>query len=146
MSLTIDIGGEGRHSGAVNVNPSRVRTLGPHRGLPIPRLIQARADCLPLATGSVDRILVERTPLSSHALREIARVISPGGTIVLRHVPCPDFDRHAAARRMLPGTVRTRRSRVGGQTACESVFTVAIATQGDAVESRPLRRSQTEIG
>ena len=32
----LDIGGEGRHPDAWNLNPRKTKTLGPDRGLPIP--------------------------------------------------------------------------------------------------------------
>src|SRR5688500_1469436 len=98
MTMVLDIGGEGRHPRAWNLNPSRVKTLGRHRGAPIPRLILGRADAIPLADGSVDRVYVERTPLRDAALREIARIIRPGGVVTLRHVVIPGRDRHGRAR------------------------------------------------
>ncbi|HEY4311768.1 MAG TPA: hypothetical protein VGN12_20140 [Pirellulales bacterium] len=108
MTITLDIGGEGRHPGAVNLNRSRVKTLGPERGQPIPNLIVGRADSIPLANGSVSQVIVERTPLSTNALAEIARVTAPQGKIILIHVPLPDADRHERALQMLPGKVERR--------------------------------------
>jgi hypothetical protein len=55
----LDIGGEGRHAEAWNLNPSPVKTLGPEKGLPIPRRIAGRANAIPLPDHSVDRIIVE---------------------------------------------------------------------------------------
>src|SRR5690606_8692491 len=94
----IDIGGEGRHPEAWNVNPSSVKTLGPGRGEPIPRHILGRSESLPLEDASVDLIIVEKTPLRRGALEEIARVISPGGRVILRHVPLPGMDCHELAK------------------------------------------------
>lgn len=51
-SLLLDIGGEGSHSEAWNLNPSCVRTLGPRRGLPIPKLILGRAKTIPFPNQS----------------------------------------------------------------------------------------------
>ena len=99
MTIRLDIGGEGRHPGALNLNRSRHKTLGPATGQPIPNLIVGRADVIPLADRSISQVIVERTPLSRQAIAEIARVIAPGGTIVLVHVPLADADRHAPAHR-----------------------------------------------
>ena len=120
MGITLDIGGEGRHAGAINLNRSRHKTLGPRRGEPIPRLIVGRADALPLADRSVARVIVERTPLSQAAVAEIARVLAPGGVVILRHVPFAESDRHALARRTLGGTARQRRRRLGEQWVQET--------------------------
>ncbi len=120
MLVTIDIGGEGRHLDAWNINPSRLVTLGPHRGNPIPRLICARAAALPFADRSVASILVERTPLRAAALAEMARVLMPGGEVVLRHVPLPHKDRHAAAKALFIGTTEQRTVRIGRQVVQET--------------------------
>jgi len=120
--LTLDIGGEGRHADAWNLNPSRVKTIGPDRGAPIPRLLVGRADAIPLADNSVECVIVERMPLLEPALREIARVIAAGGEIILRHAVPPGVDPHAVARRLLPGVVSVRRVRVGSQTLQETTF------------------------
>lgn len=120
MPITIDIGGEGRHPGAINLNRSRYKTLGSERGEPIPRLIVAHAEALPLAAQSVNCVYVERTPLSRAALAEISRVMAPGGEVILTHVPLPDEDRHRLARKLLPGIVRQRRTQIGGQCVQET--------------------------
>lgn len=120
--MILDIGGEGRHPEAWNLNPSRVKTLGKAKGEPIPRLIHGRADAIPLVDGSVRQILVERTPLTRSALREIARVIAPGGTVILRHVPPPEFDPHAVAREILPGSCYQRNTLLQGASVQETRF------------------------
>ena len=123
--VSLDLGGESRHPGVWNVNPSRTITLGPLRGQVIPRLICARADALPFAVGSVDQLLVERTPLSEKTLREIARVMAPGGEVILRHVPFPDADRHALARRILSGTSTQSVTQIDNQTVLETRIRIA---------------------
>ncbi len=95
--FVLDVGGEGRHEQAWNLNPSRVKTVGADRGAPIPRLILGRAEAIPLPADSVDLVIVERTPLRVRALREIQRIISPGGNIVLRHALPPNVDPHGVA-------------------------------------------------
>lgn len=118
--LAIDIGGEGRHSHTWNVNPSPTKTFGVERGRPIPRLILARATQLPLADQSVAEVIVERTPLTRAALLEIARVLEPGGRLVLRHVPFEDRDRHALARELVAGSTTQGRAMIGRQEVLET--------------------------
>ena len=120
--ITLDIGGEGRHPEAWNINPCRVKTFGPERGAPIARLILARAERLPFATGSVDRVIVERTPLGDAAIREIARVIRPGGEVLLRHVPLPTSDRHHRAQQILAAPFTQTRAYIGGQEVLQTKF------------------------
>jgi ubiquinone/menaquinone biosynthesis C-methylase UbiE len=113
--IVLDIGGEGRRATAINLNRSRYKTLGPNRGELIPRLIVGRADAIPLDDHSVTRVVVERTPLSPAAIAEIARVVAPGGVVVLAHVPLDHGDRHARAIAALAGNVQRRSARLFGQ-------------------------------
>lgn len=125
VPLVLDIGGEGRHPGAWNLNPSPVRTLAPGRGQPIPRHLAGRADAIPLPDRSVDKVIVERCPLSATALREIARVVRRPGTIVLRHAVPPGTDPHAAARGILPGQAADRLIWLGRRQLQETRFEVS---------------------
>jgi ubiquinone/menaquinone biosynthesis C-methylase UbiE len=127
MPITLDIGGEGRHAGAFNLNRSRYKTLGPERGRPIPSLVVGRADAIPLADGSVGQVIVERTPLSQAALIEIARVVAPGGVVVLTHVPLPNADRHRLARSVLKGHAQRRHFRLAGQWVLETRIEIETA-------------------
>jgi hypothetical protein len=68
----------------------------------------------------VSQVVVERTPLSTKALAEIARITAPRGTIILVHVPLPDADRHERALQMLPGKVERRDIFIGGQRVQET--------------------------
>lgn len=121
-TLVLDIGGEGRHSEAWNLNPSCVRTLGPNRGSPIPKLILGRAEAIPLRNQSVDVILVERTPLRIEAFYEIRRVIRRDGTIILRHAVPPIEEPHRTACQLLPDRVSQHRYRISGRWMQETVF------------------------
>ena len=132
MAFVLDIGGEGRHHEAWNLNPSLVKTVGPRRGEAIPRLILGRADAVPFADRSIDRVISERTPLTGEALGEIGRIIRPGGTILLRHAFCPRCDRHALARRILPGEVLQRIQSMWGAWIEESEFLVEPTRQSIA--------------
>ena len=122
MICLLDVGGEGKHEIAWNLNPSPVRTLGSNRGQPIPRRIAGRAEAIPLPDNCVETIILERSPLRKSALYELARVVTPQGTIVLRHAALPSFDPHLSARAILPGRVTQRRIRIGGQILQETCF------------------------
>ncbi len=127
MPITLDIGGEGRHAGAINLNLSRQKTVGTGRGEPIPHLLVARADAIPLADCSVERVIVERTPLGRGAMAEIARIIAPGGTVLLRHVPLPNTDRHQIARELIAGRVECTRYQIGRQWVQETRIEIPIS-------------------
>ena len=120
--LILDVGGEGRHPEAWNVNVSRVKTVGPQRGEPIPRLIVARADTLPFAGGVASSVILERTPLRRRVIEELLRVVQPAGTIILRHVPFPDADRHALAAELIPGRRQQSQILIGRQLVQETRF------------------------
>jgi hypothetical protein len=122
VRIVLDIGGEGRHARAWNLNPSPTKTRGLDRGAPIPRRVAGRAEAIPFPDHSVDVIVVERTPLRAAALSEIRRVIRTDGTIILRHAYPPGFDPHRTARQVLPGRVRQRMIEIAGQRLQETVF------------------------
>lgn len=120
--IILDVGGEGRHAAAWNLNPSRLRTFGPMRGTTIPRLIRGRSEAIPLATGSVDFLIVERTPLRAATIREILRVAAPGGTIVLRHVVGPGGDPHRFLLAQVSGEVQRGWSMLGSHRVRETTI------------------------
>jgi ubiquinone/menaquinone biosynthesis C-methylase UbiE len=120
--IVLDIGGEGRHADAWNVNRCKTKTLGRHAGQSIPRLIIARADALPFPDNCLKSLIVERTPLTRAAVRELSRVIHPDGQIVLRHVPFADRDRHAPAMSILGGNAQQRTTKIYGQLVLETVI------------------------
>jgi hypothetical protein len=125
--IVLDIGGEGRHASAWNINPCPLKTLGRNRGEPIPHWIRGRADDIPLPSGVADWLIVERTPLSRRAVMELARVVAPHGRITLRHVPLPWTDRHALARQLLPGKAYQRMTRIGAAVVQETEFRLTAA-------------------
>ena len=141
----LDVGGEGRHPEAWNLNPSLVKTIGNKRGQPIPQHISGRAEDIPLGDGTADRVIVERTPLQRAALKEIARVVSSNGTIILRHAHSPYWDPHALAKRILPGRISQRTFRLAGQVVQETEFRVSGLTSASPEvqdhESPPPRAS-----
>ncbi len=123
--LVLDIGGEGRHPQAWNLNRSRVKTCGPDAGQPIPRHLAGRADQIPLPDASVDEIIVERTPLSRAALLEIRRVLVPGGSLTLRHAIPPRIDPHALARQTLGQAGETEYVTVAARVLQQTRFVLA---------------------
>lgn len=125
--LVLDIGGEGRHPQAWNLNPRRRKTIGPDRGQPIPRLIIGRGDAIPLADASVDMLIAERVPLRPATLAEMLRVAKPSATIILRHAQVPHHDPHRLAVRMLIGTVRQSTTKIGRQSVQETVIVLAAS-------------------
>jgi len=137
----IDVGGEGRWPLAWNVNPRANKTLNPGRGETVPRRIAGSASAIPLPDASVLVVLVERTPLTRAACREIRRVAKPGGFVVLRHVPMPGFDRHGEATRWIPGISFRTPIRIGSLDVQQTVIRVASESLAlnSAVEHDVLR-------
>jgi hypothetical protein len=121
----LDIGGEGRHSEAWNLNPRQYKTFGPQRGELIPRWIEGRGERIPLPDGTVEVVIVERTPLVPATLAEIARVASPTARIILRHVPVHHFDPHRLAVQALQGTIERGTITIGSHTLQETVISRA---------------------
>lgn len=120
--FVIDVGGEGRHEEAWNVNPSRVRTFGPFRGQPIPRLILGRSDAIPLPNHCVDKIIVERTPLLQIAVFELQRIARPRALIILRHARPFGTDPHQLARKILLGECVTGECKTASRRYQETII------------------------
>ena len=89
--VVIDIGGEGRYPNAINVNPSEVPSLRP--GGTIPNRVDAFGEKLPFPDNSVDGIVIESGPINPDVIREIVRVLKPGGSI--RLLSPPEFAKEA---------------------------------------------------
>ena len=128
----LDIGGEGRHPEAWNLNPRRHKTFGPERGELIPRWIEGRGERIPLPDGSVEVLIVERTPLVPATLAEIARVASPTARIILRHVPAHHLDPHRLAVKALQGTIERGTITIGSHALQETVICRAEEVGGAA--------------
>jgi hypothetical protein len=120
--MMLDIGGEGRHLEAWNLNPKIRKTLGQQRGEPIPRLIQERGERIPLPNRTVDVVIVERTPLRLATLSEMLRVARPSARIILRHACAHRRDPHQLAVQMLTGAVEQRMAMIGKQPVQETVI------------------------
>ena len=80
----------------LDVQPAMLRKVGGLLGERAPALVCATASALPFADGTFDRILLVsvlgEVPDRAAALRECARVLSPGGALaVTESLPDPDF-------------------------------------------------------
>jgi len=120
--LIVDIGGEGRHPEAWNVNPSPNKTFGSRRGEPIPRLIQSRAEAMPLPDQKADIIIVERAPLSRASIEQIRRIARPRAVILLRHARPFGMDPHRLAKRMLHGRHLEEKCLIGSKTYQQTII------------------------
>jgi len=120
--IVLDIGGEGRHPEAWNLNPRIRKTVGSQRGELIPLLIRGRGESIPLADGIVDVLIVERTPLRLATLTEMLRVARPTAKIVMRHAIAHRRDPHHLAVQMLKGIVQQRPATIGQQPVQETVI------------------------
>jgi hypothetical protein len=124
----LDIGGEGRYPGAINVNPNTTTSTTGTAGRPIPNLVQATGEQLPFANQSASLITIENTPISQATASNVARVISPGGEI--RLVSPADYAATAHQRviqALPPGATFTQTTVGTGETA---VTTTIIRVPG----------------
>ena len=83
--LHLDIGGEGRHFNAVNLNPSTHTTCLSGPQLPIPNHLQGRGESIPCSDCSVFLITIENTEITEDMTIEIKRVLDAHGIIRLIH-------------------------------------------------------------
>ena len=127
--MILDIGGEGRHPSAWNLNPRSRKTLGRQRGELIPLLIQGRGERIPLRDRTVDVLIVERMPLRVATLSEILRVARPSARIILRHAKAHRRDPHHIAIQVLKGTVERRTAMIGQQPVQETVIWLASSDE-----------------
>lgn len=113
VQLVLDIGGEGRHPEALDLNPSAIRTVGEARGEPIPNLILGRGEAHPSARQFRRRGACERAPLLKRTLLEILRITKHSGKIRLQHARPAWSDPHDLALAILPGNVVQRATHEG---------------------------------
>jgi hypothetical protein len=104
----IDIFGEGYYPGAINIGMAERTTTTGVFGTRVPNLIYRRFSGrakLPIADHAADLITSENGPIGMPGLAdEIARVIAPGGTIILRNPPSEEAA-HDAVAKATGGTV-----------------------------------------
>ncbi len=118
----LDIGGEGRHENAWNLNPRSLKTLGRNKGVAIPRHILGRAERIPLPDRSVQQIIMERTPLRRAAVLEMIRVVVPGGTIILRHYADSRRNPHVMAQQLIDADFLVQQIKIGRQELQQTRF------------------------
>ncbi|WP_259631803.1 site-2 protease family protein [Stieleria sedimenti] len=118
----LDIGGEGRYEIAWNLNPRSLKTLGPDKGVAIPRHILGRAECIPLPDRSVQQIIMERAPMRRAAVLEMIRVIVPGGTIILRHHAGSGHNPHVIAHQLIGADFSVQQITIGRQELQQTCF------------------------
>ncbi|WP_145211009.1 hypothetical protein [Planctomycetes bacterium TBK1r] len=118
----LDIGGEGRHENAWNLNPRSLKTLGPDKGVAFPHHIFGRAERIPLPNRSVQQILMERAPLRRAAVFEMVRVIVLGGTIILRHHADSRHNPHVMAQELIDADFAVQRITVARQELQQTYF------------------------
>ena len=111
----VDIFGEGYFKGAINIgNAERTTTTG-IQGSRVPNLIyrsfsSKNANALPIADHTADLITSENGPIGYPGIaEEIARIIAPGGTIVLYN-PISQEDAHDKVAKATGGTVQKDKS------------------------------------
>jgi hypothetical protein len=81
----VDVGGEGRYPGAINLNPLADMGWRPETDTwtKIPNLVKAGSENLPIADHVVDTLTLESAPIRATTPGEIARVLKPGGEVFL---------------------------------------------------------------
>jgi hypothetical protein len=84
-ALILDVGGEGAHKGAVNVNPGTLTSTTGKPGRLIPNRVEGVTEKIPFPSGSAAVVIVENAPIRPGAAAELARVVGKGGTIKLTH-------------------------------------------------------------
>ncbi|MDG2013425.1 MAG: hypothetical protein P8J33_07965 [Pirellulaceae bacterium] len=118
----LDVGGEGRYETAWNLNIRSRKTLGSHKGEPIPNWLEGRSTAIPLLDSSVQRVIMEQVPLNRRAVREIYRVVVEGGMIELRHFYNSQSHPHAWACRVIRGVCSHASIPWGNQELEETIF------------------------
>jgi hypothetical protein len=107
-AVHLDVGGEGRHHYAINVNPGNLTSTTGVPGRPIPRLVNGHVEKIPFASGTADGLLVESAPLRPGAAAEIARVLKPGASVRLVHPVDYGRTHHASVITALGGKHKQR--------------------------------------
>lgn len=107
----VDIFGEGYFKGAINIGRAERTTTTGIRDSRVPNLIHRDfspkdANVLPIADHTADLVTAENGPIGRPGLaEEIARIIAPGGTIVLYN-PLSEEGAHDKVAKAVGGTVK----------------------------------------
>jgi hypothetical protein len=85
LPIILDIGGEGRHIGAINLNPTPLTSTTGEPGRVIDGWVPGFGDQIPLPDHSVNQIYLENAPVSIKTLKEMRRVLAENSEIHLLH-------------------------------------------------------------
>ena len=125
----LDIGGEGRYPGAINLNPGTTTTTTGTPGQPIPNLLPGRGENMPLPGQFATFITVENAPITPARQglpgtpAEIARVLEPGGQVRLFHAESPrSTAMHQAVVQAVGGTASSQTVTIQGVRYIETTI------------------------
>jgi hypothetical protein len=111
----VDIFGEGYFKGAINIGMAERTTTTGIQGSRVPNLIYRRfsftkANALPIADHTADLVTSESGPIGFPGIaEEIARILAPGGTVVLYN-PLSEEPAHDRVAKAVGGTVKKDKS------------------------------------
>lgn len=83
--IILDIGGEGRYVGAINLNPQPITSTTGEAGRIIPNWVPGMGIDIPFPKKVVDIIHLENAPINTDVMWEMQRVMRPRGEIHLSH-------------------------------------------------------------
>ena len=111
----VDIFGEGYFKGAINIGMAERTTTTGIQGSRVPNLIYRRfsstkANALPIADHTADLVTSEACLIGYPGIaEEIARILAPGGTVVLYN-PLSEEPAHDRVAKAVGGTVKKDKS------------------------------------
>ena len=85
QDVILDIGGEGRYQGAINLNPNPLTTTTGESGRFIPNWLPGSGGNIPIESRVVDIVYLENAPIQLKTMGEVLRIITPRGQIHLSH-------------------------------------------------------------
>lgn len=85
LPVILDIGGEGRYQGAINLNPNPLTSTTGEPDRIIPNWVPGIGDDIPLPNRVVDEVILENAPIGRRTLYEINRVSKSGSKVYLSH-------------------------------------------------------------
>lgn len=85
LPVILDIGGEGRYAGAINLNPQPITSTTGEAGRIIPNWVPGTGNSIPLPKKVVDVLHIENAPINIDVMWEMQRVMRPRGKIHLSH-------------------------------------------------------------
>jgi SAM-dependent methyltransferase len=83
--IILDIGGEGKIKGALNLNPQPLTSTANNSEDFFSNWLPGMGNSIPFQDNLVDTIYVQHAPISKKTMEEMKRVLKPGGNISLTH-------------------------------------------------------------